>query len=331
MKLPHRRQFLRLGVGAAALPVLPRYVAAQAYPTRPVTMVVPFAAGGATDVAGRILRDHLSNSLGQQVIIENVGGAGGMTGTNRVAKAAPDGYTFVLGNTGTHAHNQTLYKNPLYSAATDFSPVALIVDLPTLLLARRHFPADSLPEFVAYAKANGAKMQYGSAGAGSTTHLACALLNAAVGINVSHIPYRGGAPAMQDLLAGRLDYQCVTVGTAKPLVEGKQLRAIANLAKNRSPIMPDLATAHEQGAKDFEADFWIAIFLPKGTPDAIVRKLNAATVAAINASAVQQRMTELGAELVAPERRSPEYLQAFVVSQIEKWAGPIKASGVLMD
>src|SRR5215470_4536911 len=133
MKLPHRRQFLRLAVGAAALPVVSRYAAAQAYPTRPVTMVVPFAAGGATDVAGRILHDHLSNSLGQQVIIENDGGAGGMTGTSRVAKAAPDGYTFVLGNTGTHAHNQTLYKNPLYIAATDFSPVALIVDLPTLL------------------------------------------------------------------------------------------------------------------------------------------------------------------------------------------------------
>jgi tripartite-type tricarboxylate transporter receptor subunit TctC len=246
-------------------------------------------------------------------------------------KSAPDGYTFVLGNTGTHAHNQTLYKNPLYNSATDFAPVALIVDLPTLLMARRDFPAGNLPEFVAYAKANGAKMQYGSGGTGSSTHLACALLNAAVGINVPHIPYRGGAPAIQDLLAGRLDYQCITVGTGKPLAEGKQLKAIANLAKSRSPIMPDLATAHEQGTKDFEADFWVAIFLPKGTPDTIVRKLNAATVAAMTAAPVQQRMTELGAELVAPERRSPEYLQTFVVSQIEKWAGPIKASGVLMD
>ena len=165
------------------------------------------------------------------MIIENVGGAGGMTGTTRVAKAAPDGYTFVLGNTGTHAHNQTLYKNPLYNAATDFAPVGLIANLPMVLTARKDLPADNLQEFVAYAKTNANKMQFGSAGAGSTTHLGCALLNAAVGINVAHIPYRGIAPAMQDLLTGRLDYQCITVGTATPLVEGKQLKAIANLTQ----------------------------------------------------------------------------------------------------
>jgi tripartite-type tricarboxylate transporter receptor subunit TctC len=330
MKLP-RRKFLQLAAGAAAHPFAPHVAKAQAYPMRPITMIVPFAAGGATDIVGRILRDHLSNNLGQQVIIENVGGAGGMTGTSRVAKAAPDGYTIVLGNTGTHAHNQTLYKNPIYNSATDFAPVALIVDLPTILTARANFPADNLPEFVAYAKTNGAKMQYGSAGAGSSTHLACALLNAAVGINVAHIPYRGGAPALQDLIAGRLDYQCITTAAAKPLTEAKQLKAIANLAKNRSPSMPAVATAHEQGVKDFEADFWVAIFLPKGTPDAIVRRLNAATVEAMTVPSVQERMTEIGAELVVPERRSPEYLQTFVVSQIEKWAGPIKASGVSMD
>jgi tripartite-type tricarboxylate transporter receptor subunit TctC len=331
MKLPHRRQFLHLTAGAAALPTTLSLARAQTYPTRPITLIVPFAAGGATDVVGRILRDHLSNNLGQQVIIENVGGAGGMTGTSRVAKAAPDGYTIVLGNTGTHAHNQTLYKNPLYNSAIDFAPVALIVDLPTILTARANFPADNLPEFVAYAKTNGAKMQYGSAGAGSSTHLACALLNAAVGIKVAHIPYRGGAPALQDLIGGRLDYQCITTASAKPLTEAKQLKAIANLAKNRSPIMPAVATAQEQGVKDFEADFWVAIFLPKGTPDAIVRRLNAATAGAMTVPSVQERMTEIGAELVAPERRSPEYLQTFVASQIEKWAGPIKASGVSMD
>jgi tripartite-type tricarboxylate transporter receptor subunit TctC len=315
----------------AALVALTGPAAAQSWPTRPLTMIVPFAAGGATDVVGRILRGPLSDNLGQQVIIENIGGAGGMTGTNRVAKAAPDGYTFVLGNTGTHAHNQTLYKNPPYNSATDFAPVGLIVDLPMVLVTRKDFPANNLPEFVAYAKANGAKMQYGSAGVGSTTHLACALLNAAIGINITHIPYRGVAPALQDLLAGRLDYQCITVATAAPLVEGKQLKAIANLTKNRSPVMPTVATAHEQGVKDFSADFWTAFFLPKGTPAAIVQKLNAATVAAMSHPSVQQRMKELGAELVAPERRSPDYLQGFVGSQIEKWAGPIKASGVSMD
>jgi tripartite-type tricarboxylate transporter receptor subunit TctC len=330
MKLP-RRQFLHLAAGAAALPAVSRLAWAQTYPTRPITMIVPFAAGGATDVVGRILRDYLSNNLGQQVTIENIGGAGGMTGTSRVAKASPDGYTFVLGNTGTHAHNQTLYKNPLYNSTTDFAPVGLIVDLPMVLAARKDLPADNLREFVTYAKENGSKMQYGSAGGGSTTHLGCALFNAAVGIKVAHIPYRGGGPALQDMIAGRLDYQCITVGTSAQLVEAKQIKAIANLTKNRSPVMPDLATADEQGAKDFDADFWTAFFLPKGTPAAIVQRLNAATIAAMNAPAVRQRMTELGAELVAPERRSPEYLQKFVISQIEKWAGAIKSSGVAMD
>src|SRR5262245_15326295 len=171
--------------------------AGQTWPSRPITMVVPFAPGGAADVVGRIMRQHLSDRLGQQVIIENVGGAGGMTGVMRVAKAAPDGYTFVLGNTGTHAHNQTLYKRPLYNAATDFAPVALIADLPTLLTARKDLPANNLQEFIAYAKANEATMQYGSAGAGSTTHLACALLNAAVGINIAPMPDRVRAIALQ--------------------------------------------------------------------------------------------------------------------------------------
>jgi tripartite-type tricarboxylate transporter receptor subunit TctC len=273
----------------------------------------------------------LSEVLGQQVIIENVGGAGGMTGATRVAKAAPDGYTFMLGNTGTHAHNQTLYKKPLYNAATDFAPVALIAELPMVLAARKDLPADNLQELIVYAKTNANKTQFGSAGAGSTTHLGCALLNAAVGIDVTHIPYRGIAPAMQDLLAGRLDYQCITVGTATPLVERKQLKAIANLTMGRSSILPNVATAHEQGAKDFSADFWTAFFLPRGTPVTIIQKLNAATVAAMDHPLVQQRMMELGAELVGPERRSPEYLQGFVGNQIDKWAGPIKASGVSMD
>jgi tripartite-type tricarboxylate transporter receptor subunit TctC len=330
MKLP-RRKFLRLAAGAAALPAALRSASAQSYPTRPLTMIVPFAAGGATDVVGRILRGPLSDDLGQQVIIENIGGAGGMTGTARVAKAAPDGYTFVLGNTGTHAHNQTLYKNPLYNSLTEFVPVGLIVDLPMVLATRKDFPGNTLAELAAYARANAATTQYGSAGAGSSTHLGCALLNAAMGISVAHIPYRGGAPALQDMIAGRLDYQCITVGTAAALVAAGQIKAIANLTKNRSPIMPEVATAHEQGVNDFTADFWTAFFLPKATPAAIVRRLNAATVAAMSAPSVQQRMTELGAELVAPERRSPEYLQKFLASQIDKWAAPIRAIGVSMD
>jgi tripartite-type tricarboxylate transporter receptor subunit TctC len=318
----------KLIVALAALAGATAPVAAQEWPTRPVVMVVPYAAGGTTDVIGRILGARLTEVLRQTVIIENVGGAGGMTGVTRVAKAAPDGYQFVLGNVGTHAQNQTLYKNPSYHAATDFAPVGMLVDQPTVLLARKDFPADNLPAFIAYAKANQAKMQFGSAGAGSPTHLSCALLNAAMGINVTHVPYRGGGPAMQDLIAGRIDYICLNIGGAFPQIESKTVKAIALLTKSRSPILPNLATADEQGLKDFAADNWLGFFLPKATPAPIVRKLNDAAIATLDTPAVQKRLRDIGVEPIASERRSPEYLAKFVVSEIDKWAGPIKAAGV---
>jgi tripartite-type tricarboxylate transporter receptor subunit TctC len=315
----------------ACAPTLATMARAQDWPTRPVIMVVPFAAGGTTDVIGRILSTRLSEVLHQPVIIENVGGAGGMTGATRVAKAAPDGYQFVLGNVGTHAQNQTLYKNPLYNAATDFVPVGLLVDQPTVLIVRKDLPVRNLPEFIAYSKANQAKMQYGSAGAGSATHLSCALLNAAIGINVTHVPYRGGGPAMQDLIAGRIDYICLNIGGAFPQIESKTVNAIALLTNIRSRILPNVPTVQEQGLKDFEADNWMAFFLPKGAPAAIVRKLNDAAVATLNTTAVETRLREIGVEQVAPERRSPEYLAKFVQSEIKKWAGPIKAAGISTD
>jgi tripartite-type tricarboxylate transporter receptor subunit TctC len=321
-------------IGAIAIGIMqnafvPALSVAQDWPIRPLTMVVPFAAGGTADVIGRILSPHLSEILRQQVIIENIGGAGGMIGAHRVAKAA-DGYQFVLGSVSTHAHNQTLYKHPLYNAATDFVPVALIAEVPQVLIARKDLPPNTLQEFIAYTTANQAKMQYGSAGAGNATHLACALLNAAIGVNVLHVAYRGGGPAMQDLIAGRIDYQCPVATAAIPQLERKLVKAIAILTKNRSPILPNLASAHEQGLKDFEVDYWNAFFLPKDTPAAIIRKLNDATVATMNKPSVQAQLRELGAEVVAPERRSPEYLQSFVEREIKKWAAIIKASGVAM-
>ena len=294
-------------------------------------MVVPLAAGGAIDGIGRILNPHLSEILGQQVIIENVGGAGGMIGAHRVAKAAPDGYQFVFGTAGTHAQNQTLYKQPRYNAATDFAPVVLIAEMPLVLIARRDLPVNNLQEFIAYTKANQAKMQYGSPGAGSPSHLACALFNAAIGVDVTHVAYRGGGPAMQDLIAGRIDYQCPNAAAAIPQLESNMVKAIAIMTKDRSSILPNLASAREQGLKDFEVENWVAFFLPRATPTAIIRKLNEATIAAMNRPAVQERLRELGAEVVAPERRSPEYLQQFVESEIKKWAETIKASGLAIN
>jgi tripartite-type tricarboxylate transporter receptor subunit TctC len=269
--------------------------------------------------------------LGQQVVVENVGGAGGMTGTQRVVKADPDGYTFVLGTVGTHAVNQTLYKRPLYNAASDFDPVALVAEVPLILIVRKDLAPNTLPEFLAYAKANQSKMNFASAGNGSAVHLGCLLLNAAAGLNVQHVPYRGSAPAMQDMTGGRVDYMCEIVSTALPQIEGGAVKALATLTKARSPVLPNLPTADEQGLKDFEAYTWNAFFLPKNTPAPISAKLREATIEAMNTPAVRERLQGLGATLVAPERTTPDYLAGFVRSEIEKWSAPIKASGVTVE
>ena len=307
---------LRIVVAIAALAATTAGAPAQEWPTRPVTMVVPFAAGGAFDVIGRVFAPRLSEILHQQVIVENVGAAAGIVGTNRVARAAADGEMFLLGTIGTHAYNAALYKKLPYNPVTDFAPVGLFVEQPMVLVTRKDFPANGLQEFIAYGKANGAKMQYGSAGVGSTTHLACALLNVTAGLNVTHIPYRGGGPAMADVIAGQVHYMCSNTPGALPQIAGGTLKGIAMLARERSPVAPDLPTAHEQGLTNFEAVTWNAFFMPKGTPAPIVNKLNAAVIEAMNTKALQERMHELGSTLVAPERRSAEYLAKFVASEV---------------
>jgi tripartite-type tricarboxylate transporter receptor subunit TctC len=331
MKLRPRRFECLTGAATAAHIALAVSAVAQEWPTRPVTMVIPFAAGGPVDIVGRILASRLSELLRQQVVVENLGGAGGMTGASRVAKSAPDGYQLVLGNVGTHAASQTFYKRPLYNAATDFAPVMLIAETPPVLLVRSDLPVNNLTEFITYAKANQATMQYGSGGVGSASHLACMLVNLRISVSVTHVPYRGAAPAMQDLIAGRIDYLCPDAPIAIAQIQNKNVKAIATLTRHRSPSLPALASAHEQGLMNFAASNWFALFLPKGTPAVIVQKLSAATLATMNTPAVQLRMQEIGADLVAPERRSPDYLREFVESEIEKWAAPIKASGASIN
>jgi tripartite-type tricarboxylate transporter receptor subunit TctC len=304
---------------------------AESWPSRPITIVAPFAAGGGNDVLGRIIAPPLGEILKQSIIIENVPGAGGMTGSNRVAKAAPDGYTAGLGSVGSHAFSQTLYKRPLYNAATDFAPVAMIADQPLLLVVRKDLPASNLKEFAAYAKTDQAKMQHGSAGVGSATHLGCLVFNAAIGVNITHIPYKGGAPAMTDLIAGRIDYWCPFSTTAMPQIKGGTIKPIALMALNRLAVLPDLPTADEQGLPSFEASTWNALFLPKGTPPAIVQKFHNAVVQAVATPAVQQRLRELGMAPAPADRRTPEFLAKFIPAEIEKWAAPIKASGISVD
>jgi tripartite-type tricarboxylate transporter receptor subunit TctC len=314
----------------AGLLALTGTAGAQNYPTRPVSMIIPFAAGGPTDVLGRVVGARMSEVLGQQVLIENVGGAGGQLGSKRVADAAPDGYTMVLGTVGTHAQSQTLYKKPLYNSATDFTPVALIAEVPIVLTVNNDVPAKDFKEFVAYAKANQDKVRYGSAGAGSATHLGCVVLNAAMGTNLTHVPYRGTGPALQDLLSGQIQFLCEVITTAKPQIDGGKVKALAIMTKQRSPVLPNLPTALEQGL-DVQAYTWNAIFMPKGTPPDIVKKINAAALAAMKTPAVKDRLQGLGATIVSDDRATPEYLGGFVKSEIEKWAAPIKASGASAD
>jgi tripartite-type tricarboxylate transporter receptor subunit TctC len=304
---------------------------AQDWPARPVTLVVPYAAGGPVDTIGRILAARLSEVLGQQVVVENAGGAGGMTGASRVAKAAPDGYTVLLSGSAVLAINQTLYKKPLYNAATDFEQVALFADSARVLIARKDLPANTLPEFVAYAKANQAKMQYGSAGAGSGMHVCAVLLDAAMGTKITHVPYRGAGPAMQDLIGGRIDFMAEQISTALPQIQGDAVKAIATLGLDRAPGLENLPTAQELGLSGLDCSGWASLSLPKGTPDAIVRRLAKASNDAVETSAVRERFKSIGVTIPAAERRTPEYLAKFVPSEIERWAGPIKASGANAD
>ena len=320
-----------LSAAFAALLASSGMAAAQDYPTRPITMVIPFAAGGPTDVLGRVMAAKMSESLGQQVVVENVTGAGGQTGSKRVADATPDGYSFVVGTVGTHAQSQTLYKKPLYNASADFTPVGLIAQVPIALIARKDLPVKDFKEFVAYAKANQTKMQFGSAGAGSATHLGCVLLNYLIGVNVTHVPYRGTGPAMQDLIGGRIDYICEVVTTIKSQIEGGTIKGIAMLDSKRSKALPDLPTAAEQGTKDLIAYTWNAIFLPKGAPEAIVKKLNAAMLEAMHSAPVTEKLGALGAEIAPDSEATPAYLAKLVTVETEKWATPIKASGVTVE
>jgi tripartite-type tricarboxylate transporter receptor subunit TctC len=316
---------------AAALIALAGAAGAQNWPTRPITLMVPFAPGGGIDVSVRIQAQHMSELLGQSIVVDNVGAAAGTIGSQRVAKSAPDGYSLLIGNSGTHAYSQSLYKRPLYNAVTDFQPVGMVSESPRILLARKDLPVSNLQEFIAYVKANQAKMQFGSAGVGSGTHLPCVLLNLTLGVDVTHVPYRGAGPVMQDLIGGRIDYMCDTIQTGAQQAKQGTVKGIAVMAPKRVPIIADLATTGEQGLRGVEASVWNAFFFPKGTPEPIVRKLNKAMSDTLDDPGIRKRLEDLGLEIVAPERRSPEYLAEFLPQEIERWAKPIREAGISAD
>ena len=293
-------------------------------------MIIPFPPGGVSDVLGRVLAQQMGPILGQPMEVENVPGGGGATGSKRAADAAPDGYQLVFGNTSTHAH-QAVYKTPLYNAATDFTPVALVAEVPMILFARPGLGTDNLKEFVAYAKANQSTMQYGSGGVGTMTHLTCEMLNHRLGIKTNHVQYRGSAPALAALLTNSFDYMCEAVTSVSPHARDGRVKPIATLSKDRSKLLPNVPTAREQGLSDLELSYWFAIFLPRGTPAAVVSKLHDAAVQAMKTPTFQERCKALGAEIVSEDRSTPGYLGQFVNREISKWTATIMASGVTVQ
>ena len=301
---------------------------AQTWPTRPVTVVVPFAAGSSTDTAARILTVGMSEILGQQVIVENIGGAAGMTGTIRVARAAPDGYYLLFGTVDTMGIAPAMQKKPPYDTLNDFVAAGMAVEQPIVLIARKDLPANSLTEFVAYAKANYAKMQFGSAGVGSGSHFSCAKLNAALGIDPIHVPYRSSGLAAQDLMGGRIDYICALGATASPPIASGQAKAISLLTAERSPLFPTLQTSKEQGIAGVDSYFWTGFFFPKGTPETIVAKLSDAGNRTLEQAVTVERLRKAGIEPIAAARRSPAYLREFLPAEMKTWAAQVKASGV---
>lgn len=298
-----------LFVGAAA-------AHAETYPNRPVTVIVPFAAGGPSDVTARIIADQLAKRLGQQFVIENVNGAGGTLGAIRAARATPDGYTLVLGHMGTHAAAVALYPHLAYDPATDFAPIGLVDETPEVLVTRKDLPPNTLQEFVAYAKANEAKLNMAHSGVGSISYVGCVLLNAAIGIHPTMVPFTGSAPATNALLAGQVDYFCDPIVAQMAHIRAGALKGLAIAAPARHPLLPEVPTAAEQGLPQFAASPFFALFAPKGTPQPIVDALAAALDQSLDDETARQRLTELGAAIAGKNRRGPAPLAALVRSEI---------------
>jgi tripartite-type tricarboxylate transporter receptor subunit TctC len=304
---------------------------AQEWPTRPITMMVPFAAGGGIDASARLQAIALGEILGTSIVVENVGGAAGTIGSARVAKAAPDGYTFMIGNSGTHAYSQSLYKRRPYDAMADFVPAGIVTESPRILVARKGLPVNNLQELIAYMKTNQAKMQYSSAGVGSGTHLPCALLNNTLDVKITMVPYRGEAPALQDVIADRIDYMCATIQSGAVQARNGTVKGIAVMAPRRAAIMKDLATTTEQGLPGVEATVWNGFFFPKGTPQPIVDKMHGAIEKMISRPDIRQKLEAMGLEILPPEQRTPAYHAKFLKEDIARWSKVTKSAGISVD
>jgi tripartite-type tricarboxylate transporter receptor subunit TctC len=328
MKL--RRTFLYLAIGAA-IAAVPPFAWAQPYPARPVTIIVPFAPGGASDVIARIVGEHLSRRLGQQFVIENVAGAGGTTGTTRTVRANPDGYTIQLGQMGTHAAAVALYPNLAYRPAVDFAPIGMIAGLPIVLTARKDFPPDDLKAFILYLKANAGTVNAAHAGVGSITHVTCLLLHSLIGVQPTFVPFNGAAPAMNALVGGQVDYICNAIPDAVPHIAGGTAKGYAITPSERSPVLPNVPTSKEAGLPGFDASAWNGLFAPKDTPNTVVERLADALDKALDDGNVRNRLSGLGCEVPAKSARGPQALAALVTSEIARWTPIIKAASIKVE
>jgi tripartite-type tricarboxylate transporter receptor subunit TctC len=301
--------------------------AAQTYPSRPITVVVPYPAGGVTDALARVFAERMKAQVNQNIIVENVGGGSGNIGVSRVARAAPDGYTILMGNAETNVINGAAF-NLQHDVVNDFEPIALMPTYPFLIVSTNAVPAQDLKQLIAWIKANADKVTQGTVGSGTAQHLCGVYIQNRLGVRWQFIPYRGGAPAMQDILAGQFDIMCTASGSFLPLVRNGQIRAYAVTAKSRLSAAPDIPTVDEAGLPGIYVSVWNALWAPKGTPKAIIAKLNVAAVDALTDQAVRKRIIAMGLDLPADDQLTPEALGAFQKSEIEKWWPVVKAANI---
>ena len=327
MKLPW---FLLLAAGIAALAAAPRVAHAQAYPTRPITLIVPFAPGGGTDVAARIAGDHMSRTLGQQLVVQNLAGAGGTVGSARAARAEPDGYTILMGQMGTHAAAVALYPSLPYKPEVDFEPIGMVAAAPVVIAARKDFPPNDLKEFATYVKANSAKINVGHAGVGSISHVSGLVFNAKFGLTPNLVPYRGTGPAIRDLVGGVIDYMVDQSLNVIPQIQAGTIKVYAIAAPERLSSLPDVPTTGEAGV-DFIFSAWNAMVAPKGTPKEIVAMIADALSKALDDPTIQKRYVELGSSAPKSAERGPAGLQKLVESEVARITPVIKAAGVTAE
>lgn len=321
MKLP------RLLLAALGLAFACQVGAQSKYPERPVTMIVPFAAGGPTDVVARIVGEHMSRTLGQQIVVENVAGAGGTTGITRGAQASADGYTIMMGHMGTHGAAPALYPGLKYDPAKDFEPIGLAAGTPILIVARKNHPATDLKSFIEWLKTNGDKVNMAHAGVGSVSHSTGVLFNSVVGVKPTFITYKGTGPALNDLMAGTVDFMTDQIVNVAPQVQGKTVKAFAIATATRSPALADVPTTKEGGLNGYEVSAWNAVFAPKGTPKEIVAKLTDALDKALDDAGTRKRLLDLGGVIPEKSGRGGAALQTLVVSEVARWTPVLKGSG----